>query len=75
MSSEPFESIGFPKLGTKAPPRLTETIQHGLFQYYAAPIGLYVILGGIMRVTGFFNGKQQEVEQDALDKEISDERP
>jgi Fe-S-cluster-containing dehydrogenase component len=74
LSSEPFESIGFPKLGTKAPPRLTEAIQHGLFQYFAAPIGLYVILGGIMWATGFLNGKQHEDEQDTNHKEISDER-
>jgi len=38
LSSEPFETVGFPGLGTKAPPRLTEAIQHGLFQYFAAPI-------------------------------------
>ena len=62
LASEPFESIGFPKLGTKAPPRLTETIQHGLFQYFAAPIGLYAILGGIMWATGFLNGKTQKTD-------------
>ena len=48
LASEPFEDIGFPKLGTDAPPRLTEAIQHGLFKYFAAPIGLYAALGGIM---------------------------
>jgi len=53
LSSEPFETVGFPKLGTKAPPRLTESIQHGLFQYFAAPIGLYAVLGGTMWLTGF----------------------
>ena len=55
LASEPFENIGFPKLGTKAPPRLTEAIQHGLFRYMAAPLGLYLLLGGIMWRTGFFN--------------------
>ena len=53
LSSEPFENIGFPKLGTKAPPRLTEAIQHGMFQYFAAPIALYAVLGGIMWGTGY----------------------
>ncbi len=57
LASEPFESIGFPKLGAKAPPRLTEAIQHGIFQYMAAPIGLYIVLGGIMWATGFYRKK------------------
>ncbi|MBW2194090.1 MAG: 4Fe-4S dicluster domain-containing protein [Deltaproteobacteria bacterium] len=57
LASEPFETIGFPELGTKAPPRLTEAIQHGLFQYFAAPIGLYAVLGGIMWATGFYGKK------------------
>ena len=68
LSSEPFESIGFPKLGTKAPPRLTEAIQHGLFQYFAAPIGLFTILGGIMWITGFPNGKEDTALQGTADK-------
>jgi hypothetical protein len=46
-------------LGTKAPPRLTETIQHGLFQYFAAPIILYAALGGIMWVTGYLKGTKE----------------
>jgi Fe-S-cluster-containing dehydrogenase component len=62
LASEPFESIGFPTLGTKAPPRLTESIQHGLFQYFAAPIGLYAILGGIMWFTGFLNGEKRDTD-------------
>jgi hypothetical protein len=57
VASEPFDTIGFPKLGTKAPPRLTEAIQHGMFQYFAAPIGLYAILGGIWYFTGFYKDK------------------
>ena len=68
LASEPFESIGFPKLGTKAPPRLTEAIQHGLFQYFAAPIGLYAILGGIMWFTGFLNDKQNGTDAGPTDK-------
>ena len=63
LASEPFEDIGFPKLGTDAPPRLTEMIQHGLFKYFAAPIGLYAALGGIMWVTGFLKNGEKKVEQ------------
>jgi len=54
LASEPFETIGFPRLGTQAPPRLTEAIQHGLFQFFAAPAILYALLGGTMWLTGFY---------------------
>ena len=54
LASEPFASIGFPALGTQAPPRLTEAIQHGVFQFFAAPVVLYSLLGGIMWFTGFY---------------------
>ena len=59
LSSEPFETVGFPKLGAKAPPRLTEAIQHGLFQYFAAPIILYGVLGGIMGLTGYLKNAKE----------------
>ncbi len=64
LASEPFESIGFPKLGTKAPPRITETIQHTLFQYFAAPIILYATLGGIMWSTGFSKNNKNKQDND-----------
>ncbi len=69
IASDPFESIGFPKLGTKAPPRLTESIQHGLFQYFAAPIALFTALSAIMGLSNFYqNGKNSDAD-DADDKE------
>ena len=64
LASEPFDTIGFPKLGTAPPPRLTEAIQHGLFQYMAAPIALYGILGGIMWFTGFLKRNGKAVDKD-----------
>ena len=64
LAAEPFDTIGFPKLGEKAPPRLTEAIQHGLFQYFAAPIGLYAALGGIMWVTGFLKATRHQTDKD-----------
>ena len=60
LSAEPFETVGFPRLGTKAPPRLTESIQHGLFQYFAAPIILFAVLGGIMGVTGYLKSAKED---------------
>lgn len=47
-----FERLGFPKLGPKAPPRLTEAIQHGIFQGLAFPLALFAVLGGFMWLTG-----------------------
>ncbi len=63
LASEPFETIGFPKLGTKAPPRLTEAIQHGLFQYFAAPIILYGVLGGVMWGTGYLKDSESKIDE------------
>ncbi len=58
LASQPFEKIGFPKLGTLAPPRITEGIQHGIYKYLWAPLTLYVILGGVMWASGFFGEKK-----------------
>ncbi|MBW1979695.1 MAG: 4Fe-4S dicluster domain-containing protein [Deltaproteobacteria bacterium] len=69
LASEPFETIGFPRLGTKPPPRLTETIQHGLFRYFAAPVGLYVLLGGIMWATGFYGKYKDETKKSSNSSE------
>jgi len=48
LSSVPFEQLGFLKLGTSAPPRLTERIQHGVFAGFVPPLSLYGLLGMIM---------------------------
>lgn len=54
LANEPFEKIGFPLLDEKAPPRLTEAIQHTLFKFFAAPIALFSILGITMATTNMF---------------------
>jgi len=59
LASEPFDKIGFPKLSQKAPPRLTEKIQHGIFKYFAAPITLFFALGLMMLTTNFLNGSDK----------------
>ena len=48
LSSVPFDKIGFVDVGTKPVPRLTETLQHGVFRYFVPPISLYAFLGGMM---------------------------
>ena len=60
LASTPFETLGFPKLGPAAPPRLTESIQHSLFQYFAAPGILFAALGGIMGVTALWQRKKKD---------------
>ena len=57
ISSRPFTDLGFPALGEKAPPQITETIQHGVFKNFLPPIALFAFLGGIMK---FFNRGDDE---------------
>jgi len=54
-----FTDLGLPDFGYKAPPRLTESIQHGVFKYFIPPVAIYATLGGIMAYTNRKN-KQQE---------------
>jgi len=51
LSSVPFEDIGFLKLGSTAPPHLTETVQHAIFKFFIPPLALYGLLGLIMRLS------------------------
>ncbi|MBW1784335.1 MAG: 4Fe-4S dicluster domain-containing protein [Deltaproteobacteria bacterium] len=48
ISRETFHKVGFLKLPHTPPPRLTETIQHGIFGYLWAPIVLFGVLGATM---------------------------
>jgi Ni/Fe-hydrogenase subunit HybB-like protein/Fe-S-cluster-containing dehydrogenase component len=48
LSPVPFEQAGFLKLGSAAPGALTEAIQHGVFKYWAAPIGWFSFLSLMM---------------------------
>ena len=45
LASVPFEDLGMPSLGDDSRARLTETIQHGLYQGLAAPA---LLLGGLV---------------------------
>ncbi|MEK7711345.1 MAG: 4Fe-4S dicluster domain-containing protein [Planctomycetota bacterium] len=51
LSSVPFEQIGFVRLGSLAPPRLTETVQQGIFKMFMPPLALYGLLGLVMWLT------------------------
>jgi hypothetical protein len=48
ISREPFHKLGFLDLPPSPIPHLTETIQHGLFSYLWAPLGLFGVLAVCM---------------------------
>jgi len=41
LAGVPFEQLGFPKVGTDPVPEMGETIQHGIYKGFIAPIALY----------------------------------
>ena len=51
LSPVPFEQVGFQPLGDKAPPALTETIQHSVFKFGLPPLMVYGVLGAAMFLT------------------------
>ena len=51
LSGVPFEKLDLVKLDPKAPPRLTESVQHGVFKYFVPPLAWYGILGLIMHLS------------------------
>ncbi|UCE58223.1 MAG: 4Fe-4S dicluster domain-containing protein [Phycisphaerales bacterium] len=51
ISGVPFEELGFLKVNASAPPRLSETIQHGVFNHFIPPIAWCGILGLAMWLT------------------------
>ena len=57
ITHEPFEKLGFQKLPSRPMPRLTESIQHGIFSYMWAPLSLFAVLGGVMAL---FNRKKDQ---------------
>ncbi len=62
LSSEPFETIGFPKLAPEAPPELTESIQHAAVGQMILPLSLYGALGAVMWLTGFLKRSHGKAE-------------
>ncbi len=51
LSAVEFKQLGFPRLDKDPAPIISETIQHGVFKYFIPPVGLYVLLGGVMWIT------------------------
>lgn len=61
IANRDFLELGFPKLGTDSPPRLTEAIQHGVFRHFIPPLALFLMLAGVMHLSNPENAKQEEV--------------
>jgi Fe-S-cluster-containing dehydrogenase component len=50
VANKPFENLGFPSLSNMAPPRLTESIQHGVFRMFIPPAAMFLLLAGVMQL-------------------------
>ncbi len=61
LASRPFEEIGLPALSETPPPRLPETLHHSIFQYFAGPVVLFALVGGVMR---FMSRRKRAPERD-----------
>lgn len=48
LSALPYDKLGLPELGDAAPPQLSETIQHGIYRGFIAPVVLYGALGAVI---------------------------
>jgi len=51
LSNRSFYDLGFPKLGGKHAPGVSEAIQHGIFAYFVPPVLFYSLLGTVMWIT------------------------
>ncbi|HLE89022.1 MAG TPA: hydrogenase 2 operon protein HybA [Candidatus Limnocylindria bacterium] len=48
LSAVPFEELGLPKLTSESLPRLSEAVQHAIYQGFVAPVALYGLLAGVL---------------------------
>ena len=58
LSHVPFEELGFRFQHEEPVPQVQQTIQHGIYQGFAAPLALYAVLGAVM----FRNRRQAAME-------------
>jgi Fe-S-cluster-containing dehydrogenase component len=61
LSHVPFEKLGFRFDQKRAVPDVQQTIQHGVYQGFAAPVALYAVLGAVI----FRNRKKHEDEDES----------
>lgn len=60
LANKDFVELGFPRLGDKPAPGVSESIQHGIFAYFVPPVSLYALLGGIM----WISKRRKELDQE-----------
>lgn len=48
LSHVPFEKLGLPDLGEEPVPEVAQTVQHGVYQGFVAPVALYAVLGAVI---------------------------
>lgn len=66
LSSIPFTELGLPDLPDEPVPELSETVQHGIYKGFAAPVVLYGVLAGVLvrhRKKGAFRGEVDVAEE------------
>ncbi len=63
LSPVPFRALGLPSLGTEPAPALAETVQHGIYQGFVAPVALR----GAVSVVTWRNRKHAEQAQSEED--------
>jgi formate dehydrogenase iron-sulfur subunit len=51
LADRPFGELGFPTLGPRSRAEMTEAIQHGIFQGFAAPLALFGVMAGLNFIT------------------------
>jgi Fe-S-cluster-containing dehydrogenase component len=48
LAAVPFEKLGLPDLGTEPVSRVANTVQHGIYQGFVAPVALYAALAAVL---------------------------
>jgi Fe-S-cluster-containing dehydrogenase component len=48
LAAVPFEDLGLPDLGDESPAVKARTVQHGIYQGFAAPVALYAALAAVL---------------------------
>ena len=68
LAGKPFEELGFLSLSDKSAPRLSETIQHGVFKHFVPPVAWCGILGLAMWMTRPERGLHGEAPAEGSEK-------
>jgi Fe-S-cluster-containing dehydrogenase component len=64
LSHVPFEDLGLPRLTDEPVPQVQQTVQHGIYQGFIAPVALYGVLGAVL----YRNRRRAAVEKEGGEK-------